>query len=68
MYLWTGVTEELQQIKLPNCDEYCRVDDYMNLVRTSLPSDDDMRCLYKTLRPIDLEKIMTSDVLGKISE
>ncbi|OXU25640.1 hypothetical protein TSAR_013982 [Trichomalopsis sarcophagae] len=68
MYLWTGVSEELQPIKLPNCDEYCRVDDYLNLVQTSLPSDDEMRCLYKNLKPTDLEKIMASDVLGTISD
>lgn len=61
MYMWTGPSEETVPIKLNNCDEYCSIEDYLSLVSIGFPSDDDMRCLYKNLKPTDLEKYFVTD-------
>ena len=63
MYNWSGPTEILKPVKLP-CGKYCHLDDYLTLVTPMLPSDDEMRCLYKNLKPTDLENILFTDTLA----
>jgi hypothetical protein len=58
MYMWTGQSEELKLIKLKNCEEYCSIHDYQMLVKDFLPSDDEMRCMYKNLTLTDLQMFL----------
>lgn len=58
LILWTGNPKTLTTLKLENCSEICPMEEYLKIVGPVLPSDDDMRCLYKNLKPEDIEKIL----------
>lgn len=59
MYYMTG-SEEVVPIKL-NGHEYCPISEYLNLLYRSIPSDYESRCLYKSISPSDMERILNTD-------
>lgn len=61
MFFWNGVPKKLTPLKLEHCPETCPMEDFLKILTPVLPSDDDMRCLFKNLQPADIEKILNSD-------
>ena len=60
MLLWTGEPKKLITLKLPNCTEICPMNKYLKIVNPVLPSNEEMRCLFKNLEPKDIEKIVNT--------
>ncbi len=58
MLLSNGTPKQLTTLKLGNCSEVCPMEEYLKIVAPVLPSDDEMRCLYKDLKPEDIDKIL----------
>ncbi|TGZ39027.1 Venom acid phosphatase Acph-1 [Temnothorax longispinosus] len=49
--LWTGVTEQLIVQTIPGCAEICPFEDFLNIVKDILPSDDEYYCRREDLKP-----------------
>ena len=59
--MWSGNPKKLETIRLKECREMCPFDEYLKIVKPNLPTDDEMMCLYKNLKPLDIKKILTTD-------
>lgn len=53
-------------IRLKNCTDMCPFEQYVEIIKPYLPSDDDMLCLYKNIKPEEMERIIDPD--SKIAE
>ncbi|XP_012269189.2 venom acid phosphatase Acph-1-like [Athalia rosae] len=42
--LWTGVTERLITQSIPGCNELCPLDEFLNLLKDVIPSDEEYLC------------------------
>nr|XP_012144348.1 PREDICTED: venom acid phosphatase Acph-1-like [Megachile rotundata] len=49
MYYWTGITEQLKPMKIPNCQEQCPLEEYEKLMQSLIPTDEESACLWNTV-------------------
>ncbi|XP_068979220.1 venom acid phosphatase Acph-1-like isoform X1 [Bombus flavifrons] len=57
MLFWNGVTDELKVYKIPECDEICPFEKYLNIVNDLLPSDEEVNHKWDYLSKEELHKL-----------
>ncbi|CAL7951360.1 unnamed protein product [Xylocopa violacea] len=62
MLFWTGITEELKIYKLPECEEVCPIEKYLDFVKEILPSDEEVNHKWDYLSKEELRQLYTEQV------
>lgn len=54
LWLWTGVTEELVELKIPKCLKNCQLDKYEKIMKDVFPTKEENDCLWDITSKEDL--------------